>query len=132
MTVHHGRPVLESLPSFFLKEGFGFSFTISLLAPPLLSSYFSASSFTPLLRLLLIFLLSLLLFPSPMVVLVIKNLPANAGDLRDAGVTPGSRRSPGGGHGNPLQYSCLENSTDRGAWWATVHKVTKSWTLLSD
>ena len=47
----------------------------------------------------------------------------NAGDL---GLTPGSRRAPGGGHGNPLQYSCLENPMDRGAWWATVHEVTES------
>ena len=54
-----------------------------------------------------------------------KNLPANAGDIRDAGSIPGWGRSPGGGHGNPLQYSCLENSMDRAAWWATVHGVTK-------
>ena len=59
-----------------------------------------------------------------------KNLPANAGDIRDAGSIPGSGRSPGGGHDNPLQYSCLENPMDRGAWWATVHRVTKSQTLL--
>ena len=58
--------------------------------------------------------------------LVVKNLPANAGDVRDAGLTPGSERSPGGGHGNPLQYPCLETPTDRGAWWATVHKVVES------
>ena len=50
------------------------------------------------------------------VVLVVKNLPANAGDLRDTGLIPGSRRSPGGGNGNPLQYSCLENPIDKGAW----------------
>ena len=60
----------------------------------------------------------------------IKNLPANAGDIRDAGPAPESGRSPGGGHGNPLQYSCLENSTDRGAWQATVHGATKSQTRL--
>ena len=53
-----------------------------------------------------------------------KNSPANAGDLREASSTPGS--SPGGGHGNPLQRSCLENSADRGAWQATVQRVTKS------
>ena len=57
--------------------------------------------------------------------LVVKNLPANAGDVRDEGLTPGLGRSPGGGHGNPLQYSCVENSMDRGAWWATVHGVTR-------
>ena len=52
--------------------------------------------------------------------LVVKNLPASTGDIRDVGLIPGSGRSPGGGHGNPLQYSCLENPLDRGAWWATV------------
>ena len=52
--------------------------------------------------------------------LVVKNPPANTGDLRDADLIPGWGRSPGGGHGNPLQYSCLENPMDRGAWWATV------------
>ena len=60
------------------------------------------------------------------VALVAKNLPANAGDLRDKSWIPGSGRSPGGEHGNPLQYSCLENLTDRGALWATVHGITKS------
>ena len=61
---------------------------------------------------------------------VIKNLPANAREARDAGSIPGLGRSPGGGHGNPLQYSCLENPMDRGAWWATVHGVAKSRTQL--
>ena len=60
------------------------------------------------------------------------NPPANAGDARDAGLIPGSGRSPGGGHGNPLQYSCLKNSTDRRAWRATVYGVAKSRTWLSD
>ena len=63
-------------------------------------------------------------------VLVIRSLPVKAGDLRDAGLIPRSRRSPGGGNGNPLQYSCLEKPMDRGASWATVHKVTKSQTPL--
>ena len=58
-----------------------------------------------------------------------KNLPANAGD---PGSILGLERSLGEGNGNSLQYSCLENSMDRGAWWATVHEVTKSWTRLSD
>ena len=58
--------------------------------------------------------------------LVVKNLPANAREVRDAGSFPGLGRSPGGGHGNPLQYSYLENSVDRGAWPATVHGVVKS------
>ena len=64
------------------------------------------------------------------VVLLVKNLPANAGVARDAGLIPGSGRSPG--NGNPLQCSCLENPMDRGAWRATVHGVTKSWTQLCD
>ena len=51
---------------------------------------------------------------------MVKNTPANAGDVRDEGSIPGLGRSPGGGNGNPLHYSCLENPTDRGAWWATV------------
>ena len=59
---------------------------------------------------------------------VVKNPLTNAGD---AGSIPGSGRSPGGEHGNPLQYSCLKNPMDRGAWWATPHRVTKSWTRLS-
>ena len=58
--------------------------------------------------------------------LVVKNPPANGGDIRDMGSIPGFARSPGGGHGNPLHYSCLENPMDRGAWWVTVHGVTAS------
>ena len=57
---------------------------------------------------------------------MVKNLPANAGDARDMGSIPGSERSPGIGNGNLLQCSCLENSMDRGAWQATVHRVVKS------
>ena len=64
------------------------------------------------------------------VVLVVKNLPANAGDIRNVSLIPGSGRSPGGGHVNPLQYSCLENPMDRGAWQTTVHRVQKSQTLM--
>ena len=60
---------------------------------------------------------------------MVKNVP-NAGDIRDLGSIPESGRSPGGGHGNPLQYSCLENPLDRGVWQATVHEVTKSQTRL--
>ena len=62
------------------------------------------------------------------VVPVVKSPPTNAGDLRDVGLIPGSGRSPGGAHGNPLQYSCLENPMGRGAWQATVHRVAKSGT----
>ena len=61
---------------------------------------------------------------------MVQSLLASAGDVRDAGSIPGSGRSPGGGHGNPLQYSCLKNPMDRGAWGATVHGVAKSQTLL--
>ena len=57
---------------------------------------------------------------------MVKNLPANAGDIRDLGSMPGSGRCPGGGHGNPLQYSCLENLLDRGAWKATVYRAAES------
>ena len=59
---------------------------------------------------------------------LVKNPPANAGNARDMGSIPGSGGSPGGGNGNPLQYSCLENSVDTRAWQATVHVVAKSWT----
>ena len=62
--------------------------------------------------------------------LVVKNPPANAGDIRDAGSVLGSGRSPGGEHGNPLQYSCLENPMDKGAWWATDHRVAENQTQL--
>ena len=64
------------------------------------------------------------------VAVVVKNLPASAGDIRDAGSILGSGRSPGGGNGHSLQYSCLGNPMDRGAWWATVHGVTNNWTQL--
>ena len=57
---------------------------------------------------------------------MVKNPPTNAEDARDAGLIPGSGRSPGGGDGNPLQYSCLENPMEREAWWAIVHGVAKS------
>ena len=62
------------------------------------------------------------------VVLEVKSSPANAGDIRDVGLVPELGRSPGGGRGNLLQYSCLENPMDRGAWQAIVHGVTKNWT----
>ena len=55
-----------------------------------------------------------------------KESASNAGDIRDVGLIPGLGRSPGEGHGNPLQYSCLRNPLERGAWWVTVHRVTKS------
>ena len=63
---------------------------------------------------------------------MVKNVTANVGDIRDTSSVLGWGRSPGEGHGNPLQDSCLENPMNRGAWRATVHGVTKSWTQLSD
>ena len=63
--------------------------------------------------------------------LVVKNPPGSAGDIRDTDLIPGLGRSSEGGHGNTLQYSCLENPMDRGTWWATVHRVTKSRTQLT-
>ena len=59
-----------------------------------------------------------------------KESACSAGDTGDAGSIPGLRRSPGGGNGNPLQYSCLENPTDRGEWWAITHRVAKSQTRV--
>ena len=69
-------------------------------------------------------------FRASQMVLVVKNPPANAGDVRDLGLIPQSGRSPGGGHGNPGQYSCLENLMNREAWWAAIHRVAKRWTRL--
>ena len=71
--------------------------------------------------------LKYLLQGASQVTVVVKNLPANA-EVRDVGLIPGLGRSPGGGHDNPFQYSCLENPMDRGAWWAIVHRVAKSQT----
>ena len=62
---------------------------------------------------------------------MVKNMPANAGGIRNAGLIPGVGRSPGEGNGKPLEYSSLENPMDSGAWWATIHVVTKSRTRLS-
>jgi len=64
------------------------------------------------------------------VALVVRNLPANSGDIRDVSSIPGSGRSPGGGHSNPLQNSCLENPMDRRAWWATVVSQSRTWLML--
>ena len=61
---------------------------------------------------------------------MVKNLPGNAGDITDLGLVPGSGRSSGGGNGNPLQYSCLDNPMDKGAGQATFHRLAKSWTQL--
>ena len=67
-----------------------------------------------------------MLIQASQVALVLKNLSANVGDVRDTSPIPGSGRSPGGGPGNPLQYSCLENPIDRRAWWAIVHSVAQN------
>ena len=89
---------------------------------PKFSSHFKALGFCP----------GLYFCWTSQVALVVKNLPSNAGDIKGVGLIPGSGRSSGEGNGNPLQYSCLENSRDRGVWWATVHGVSQSWTRLSD
>ena len=78
----------------------------------------------------LIWLLHLTKARASQVALVVENIPANAGDLTDMGLILESGRSPGGGHSNPIQYSCLENPIERGAWWAIVHRVTHNWTRL--
>ena len=70
-----------------------------------------------------------ILWPSQ-VALKVKNSPANAGDVRDSSSTPESGRSPVEGHGNTLQYSCLDNPMDRGVWQAIVHRASESWTQL--
>ena len=67
------------------------------------------------------------IYRASQVALMVKNLPAYAGDIRDVGWVPWSGRSPRGGHDNPLQCSCLENPMNRGAWWAVAYRVTKSW-----
>ena len=61
---------------------------------------------------------------------MVKNLPTNAGDIKDTDLIPGLGKSPGGGHDNPLQYSCLEKPMDRGVWWAIVYRVANSQTQL--
>ena len=102
---------------------------IKLVSPALVSRFFTTEKpgETPV---SLTFILGLAYCWTSQVALVVNNLPVNAGDKRDSGSIPGLGRSPGGGHGNPLQYSCLENPMDRGAWWATVHGVAKIQTWL--
>ena len=72
----------------------------------------------------------IILYWASQLALVVKNPDVKSGGIRDMGLIPGLGRSPRGGHDNPLQYSCQENSMDRGAWWATVHRVPKSQTRL--
>ena len=72
------------------------------------------------------------LLQASQVTLVVKNPPASSGDIGDLGLIPGSGKSPGEGNGNPLRYFYLGNPMHRGAWWATVHRVAKSWTQLSN
>ena len=93
----------------------------------LMASACKRTSFPEEVDLLGIFLL-LLLIRASQVALVVQNLSANAGDIRDIGSIPGWGRSPGEGHVNPLQYLCLQNPMNRGAWQIMVHRVTKSWT----
>ena len=104
-------------------------FTIEPLGKPSESVF---SSFLLFAIFIFFFFLSfaVVLLGASQVALVVKNPPANAGDIRDrdVGSIPGVGRSPGEGHGNPLQYSCLKNPMDNGAWQAIVHRVAKSWT----
>ena len=74
------------------------------------------------------FVISRYILQASQVASVVKNLPVNAEDVRDVSSIPGLGRSPAGGNGNPLQYSCLENSKERGAWWPTVHGVANNQT----
>ena len=71
------------------------------------------------------------MYRASQVALVVKNLSVNAGRYKRYGFDPGLGRSPGGGHGNSFRYSCLDNPMDRGTWWTTVYRVTKSWTPVS-
>ena len=116
-------------PSLYAKASFNHVFPIGSLMPigqPVICALLSHKIFlfTP------SFALPYLLYWASQAAQVVKNWPTNAGDIRDTGSIPGLGRSPGEGHGNPCQYSCLENPIDRGAWWTTVHRVTKSQTQL--
>ena len=77
-------------------------------------------------------MLIILIYKLSQVALAVKNTPANEADIRNSGSIPGLGRSSGEGNGNPIQYSCLGNPMDSEAWWATVHRVAKSQTQLSD
>ena len=123
----HNQFKVASLPERFLLILFQlFRWRSNSLLTGFLLPIFLA---TPIPTLLMTYLYQLWGLPGGTVV---KNLPANAGDARDLGAVFGLGRSPGVGNGNPLQYSCLENSMDRGAWQATVHGVAKSQTRLND
>ena len=100
--------------------------------PQFFSGAFMALYITLISLMYLEFILAYMVWRASKVSLVVKNLPANAEDKRDAGSIPGSGRSPGVGNGNPLQYSCLGNPTGRGDWCAIVFGVTKNWACLSD
>ena len=95
---------------------------------PLFSSLITTSLFSVSVVLFCFVLFTVSFYRGFQVALVLKILPTNAGHIRNAGSIPGLGRSPGGGHGNLLQYSRLENPMDRGAWGVTVHRVAQSWT----
>ena len=107
------------LPCTFFSEKSECS--LSDTAPRTLNHHRPLGAFPPTVSLLLV---------APQGALVVKNLLANAEDIRDASPIPGSEKFSGEEHGNPLQHSCLETSMDRGDWWAAVHRVTNSWTRL--
>ena len=124
--IFHSSPVQISLLQLFWSHSFFPNMTSICLHLHFYSSFPTCLNALP--------LFSHCLFPTqcprPLVALVVKNLPFRAGDLRDMGLIPGSGRSLEEGNGNPLQYSCLENPMDRGAWLAMVHSVAKSRTRL--
>ena len=127
----HPLPPLLLLPSVFSSiRVFSNELAFCIRWPQYWSFSFSISPFSEYSGCSIYYLVSVGLRASQ-VVLVVKNLPANAGDTGNAGSLPGLGRSPGVGNGNPLQYACLEKPMDRGAWRATVRGVTKNQTWLS-
>ena len=131
--IHVSLPILNPLPSPFPpypSKLLKYSFIYIDYAPLRCITSQCILKLIPVHRNIFIHFLWLYSTPSgaSQVALVVKNLPANAGDLRDPGSIPGSGRSPGEGNGYPLQYSCLENPMDRVTWWAVIHRVAKNQT----
>ena len=122
--IHHSSYFTGFFLDTFIKI-FPYS---NIINPKFFSGAFMALYITFVSLIYLEFILACLVWRASKVSLVVKNLPANAEDKRDTGLIPGWGRSPGVGNGNPLQYSCLENSMGRGDWWAIIHGVTKKQT----
>ena len=112
---------------FVLEITDGPSWALKTFPVPDLPMWIQSLAHSPLSALLSVWVPPVCVGPSQ-VALVVKSLPANVGDVRNVGLIPGSGRSPGGGQGYPVQYSCLENPMDRGAWPATVHGVAELYT----